>query len=144
MPTLRASSKATSRFGPVLPWVWARASVWHEPHFWVNMLLPFTRSGVSLLPHPASRVATIPARAILLGQVALTRREAYPLGRRRGALGSPGRRRSSRLPWAAAITPPRPASQPYCRRAVSDRAAAPRPLSEASRESQRTSFAAIS
>src|SRR3954447_18431580 len=104
------------------------------------MLLPFTRSGVSLLPPPASRVATIPARAILLGQVALTRREAYPLGRRRGALGSPGRRSSSSLPWAAAIKPSATFSQPYWRRAVSDRVAAARPLSEASRESQRTSL----
>ena len=83
MPSRSAAWKAVSRFGPVVPCVPARASVWQEPHFSTNFALPVSRFG-SLWPQApsASAIATAPSAASAVRtvlRVRLTGREHYPL-----------------------------------------------------------------
>src|SRR4051794_9919064 len=66
-PSIRARWNASSRFGPTTPVVFARASVWQEPHLATNCCLPLT----TLVPWLASEqpcsaaaaaTSTIPVR----------------------------------------------------------------------------------
>src|SRR5262245_22159869 len=43
-PCSLSEAKASSRFGPIVPCVFASASVWHEPHFSVKIFLPWLGS----------------------------------------------------------------------------------------------------
>ncbi len=40
IPASRACAKASSRFGPIVPFVPASASAWHPPHAWTKSFLP--------------------------------------------------------------------------------------------------------
>src|SRR2546421_383855 len=65
MPSFTGCWKASSRLGPVVPLVCARASTWQAPHFATNSCLPATRLG---LPPPgcaehALSATTVPATA---------------------------------------------------------------------------------
>src|SRR5918912_2534838 len=88
-PLLRAFSKAASRFGPWVPLVPARCSVWQLPQVALPMksFLPFTRSG-ELRPHPASasaaRATTAAAHRDVLWRLRL---------KARGRLSAPAARR---------------------------------------------------
>src|ERR1700722_15334111 len=46
-PSATLALKASSRFGPTMPLVAARASVWQEPHFDTNAFLPAIRLALS-------------------------------------------------------------------------------------------------
>src|SRR5436190_13273659 len=63
MPLARALLKASSRSGPVVPLVPARASEWQLPQVPLPMksVLPFTRSGCELCPQPATTGAATAA-----------------------------------------------------------------------------------
>ena len=67
--------KAESRFGPTLPFVPARRSVWQEPHFLTKSCLPATVLALCSLPvfvqpdatsAAAARAARAPARDSLV------------------------------------------------------------------------------
>ena len=49
-PCLRSDANASSRFGPILPWAPASASVWQPAHFWLKRVLPFDASPPVALP----------------------------------------------------------------------------------------------
>ena len=46
-PSARLARNASSRFGPTMPFVSARASVWQEPHLATNACLPTIRLALS-------------------------------------------------------------------------------------------------
>src|SRR3954454_24496473 len=61
MPSFSAWRKASSRFGPTMPFVPARASVWQEPHFATNSCLPLTvlsSERTASWPQPAAAAIT--------------------------------------------------------------------------------------
>src|SRR5690242_8032816 len=60
MPSRRDWANASSRLGPTVPLVPARASVWQEPHRLRKSFLPLTTLACSLdRLHPVAVVATI-------------------------------------------------------------------------------------
>ena len=61
-PSRRAWANAKSRFGPVTPFVPARASVWHAPQWLTNIFLPATTSrSLDSLPHaPTAPISAAP------------------------------------------------------------------------------------
>ena len=74
----------SSRFGPTMPFVPARASVWHEPHFATKAFLPTIRLALSpplTLPQPEATSAT---RAIAHAIAARADRPRRPRPARRG------------------------------------------------------------
>ena len=112
MPSLIACWKASSRFGPVVPLVCARASTWQEPHFATKSCLPLMRLALS---------ASVVRRARAQRQRGARRREPRERGpqagsgehrtHRRGTLSQATGGSSARWPCAAAITPPATPSQ---------------------------------
>src|SRR5262245_6848105 len=64
-PSWRERLNAKSRFGPAVPVVPARASVWQPPHFWANRVFPLTRLAPLLLSwQPLSPSAATPRLTI--------------------------------------------------------------------------------
>src|SRR4051794_9689539 len=131
MPSLRAAWNALSRFGPVVPCVPARASVWQEPHFSTNLAFPVSRLGSSWPHAPTDRaIATAPAASAVLTvlRVRLTGAEDYPLDWR----------------GAAPIPPPPAPPHEYRRAASAASAARASSRSAGSSSSHVTSFEPIS
>src|SRR3954462_12855148 len=63
IPSARGVRNASSRFGPWVPLVLARASVWQEPHWLTKAVLPLARSA-SLRPHAESTSALAASAAV--------------------------------------------------------------------------------
>ena len=144
MPSRRACANASSRSGPWVPFVPARASAWQLPHVPSPMKssFPFTRSGGSSRPQAASGQRRERGDA--------TRRTCRP----RGASAGIQSKRLGRRIDRAESRPARPAPprSPLRPRSPSRSARAPAPTAPRTRRrrrasssvSQRTSFSAIS
>src|SRR5205809_472849 len=68
-PSESPARKASSRLGPMMPFVLARASVWQEPHLATNACLPMITLGLlalltehPLAPRASASSAAAPAR----------------------------------------------------------------------------------
>src|SRR4051794_20970727 len=60
-PSRRAWANAKSRFGPVTPFVPARASVWHAPQRLTNIFLPLSTFAFDVDPAPQPEAAAATA-----------------------------------------------------------------------------------
>src|SRR5664279_434042 len=82
-PSARLARKASSRFGPTIPLVLARARVWQEPHLATNACLPRIRLALSapLTEQPVAPIASASSRAPAAPRAGRPRRRA-PGGRR--------------------------------------------------------------
>ncbi len=67
IPASRACAKASSRFGPTVPFVPASASVWQPPHAWTKSFLPGSLAAVARCIRPCrsrpERRSSAPAHA---------------------------------------------------------------------------------